>query len=325
MSSSEFQNNRSIIPTAKQIKQLCNNHGLPFPTFEPQYVSYYVDLYDKLHNAKYKYQLLLQLLEKDTNLDIEAFTMKLANKIIEDVKATAAYKELSQRPLNVKCGELPCKFNVYKGHKPEYIPFISIDMKEANFSAIRYYAPEVLYNCKCWQQFVTRYTDIPFITESKHFRQVVMGMLFKGLPSNIQKYLASVTYSALKDIINVAGAQGNDEMIIKTTPETMVTDCNKISLTLDALPSNGDWKFTSLWRIEPFFIKSIGKSQAFERRIVTHFSNMAPKEQKLAVKNISRDFKAQAYKHVIGLPFTINDRRGLKDKLPITYDSFMDF
>ena len=55
--------------------------------------------------------------------------------------------------------------------------FISFDMIKANFQALRYIDPSIVRDCETWEEYVSKFTDIPYIAAAKQVRQEVLGKL----------------------------------------------------------------------------------------------------------------------------------------------------
>ena len=53
--------------------------------------------------------------------------------------------------------------------------FISIDMRKANFSALKNYDSGIFDSVDTWEEFISRYTDNKHIINSKYIRQVILG------------------------------------------------------------------------------------------------------------------------------------------------------
>ena len=53
---------------------------------------------------------------------------------------------------------------------------MSIDLKKANFQALRYYNPDLVQNAKTYQEFIGLYDSSPLLAESKYTRQMSLFM-----------------------------------------------------------------------------------------------------------------------------------------------------
>ena len=67
--------------------------------------------------------------------------------------------------------------------------FISIDMKKANFNALRNYDASIFSNKNTWEDFLKQFTKEKYILESKNIRQAIMGKCNSGRQETYEKYL----------------------------------------------------------------------------------------------------------------------------------------
>ena len=79
------------------------------------------------------------------------------------------------------------------------------------------------------------------------------------------------------------------------------------------LPAN----MKNIWKIVPFSLVPLGFSNIFIKKNL--------KDNSIEIKNIDKDFFAQAYKYFIGKPVSPNDMKAMKDGYIITYDEPYNF
>lgn len=87
----------------------------------------------------------------------------------------------------VKYKDLPGK-DIYKPSNVGKL-FISIDMRKANFSALKFYDKSIFSNADTWEEFVGRYTENKHIVNSKYIRQVILGNCNPKRHITYEKYL----------------------------------------------------------------------------------------------------------------------------------------
>jgi hypothetical protein len=66
--------------------------------------------------------------------------------------------------------------------------FLSFDMIKANFQALRYVDPSIVFDCDTWEEFVARFSDVEYLASAKQVRQEVLGKLNGKRLAAIEKY-----------------------------------------------------------------------------------------------------------------------------------------
>jgi hypothetical protein len=66
--------------------------------------------------------------------------------------------------------------------------FVSYDMIKANFQALRYVDPSIVFDCDTWEEFVARFSDVEYLASAKQVRQEVLGKLNGKRLAAIEKY-----------------------------------------------------------------------------------------------------------------------------------------
>jgi hypothetical protein len=95
--------------------------------------------------------------------------------------------------------------------------FISIDMKQANFTSLNLYDPGIFNHAKSWAYFMCEFTDYMHIIRSKYIRQVIFGNCNPKRHITYEKYLMC---SLLPFILAVIPEEDivcftNDEIVIR--------------------------------------------------------------------------------------------------------------
>lgn len=86
--------------------------------------------------------------------------------------------------------------NIYT-HEQNGKMFLSIDMSKANFTALRHYDPNIFDGAKTYYDWVSKYTDIEFIKNTRHTRQVVFGQVKPDRQLKYEQYLMETIYKDL--------------------------------------------------------------------------------------------------------------------------------
>lgn len=161
----------------------------------------------KLFGYEEKYNNFISMIRDNFQNNEEAY-FELYNKtkddIINHIKNSKAFVLLNSDDMN----KYKCEFNIRQSdvYKLPNVgkTFISIDIRKANFSSIVHYGIEhntpfceSEYN---WTEFMSQFTSIEHIIDSKYIRQVVFGNCNPKRQVTYEKYLMSLL---LKEMIEV--------------------------------------------------------------------------------------------------------------------------
>ena len=152
-----------------------------------------------------------------------AFRNEIRNRAIEQLNSHPEVQDfknfVNNLPANQQRG-YP-KRAVYK---EPYIGkyFVSFDIRKGNFTALHHFNPDILDGCHTYDEWISQFTDIPFIQKSKHFRQSIFGKSDIGDPL-IQKYEAHLMNMVIDDIIiltpDLIRCKNADEVVYELTEE----------------------------------------------------------------------------------------------------------
>lgn len=212
--------------TEKLKERFCKDCNIPIRIFREPYFEDRILLYDSQYHTIEKWSTFIKELEKYEN-EQEYFEEynRIKDTAINDIKKSDGYNRFINHDMNefrVKHNDLPSK-DVYKpsnvGRK-----FISIDMKQANFNALKYYSEDIFDNAATWEEFISKYTDNKHIITSKYIRQVILGNCCARRQVTYEKYLMSQVLIYLLDhnmiIKDDVEVFSNDEIVIGVHDKT---------------------------------------------------------------------------------------------------------
>lgn len=181
------------------------DYNLPIQVLASPYFEYFLDLYQEDYESKSKWDRLQR--EIETRFEgkpgkyLDHFYIT-RNKIIEDIETSVEYKNFCEdKEFFTKFsnpGEV--KHDLYTGEQVNKI-FMSIDLKKANFQAIRFYNPKLIQEAKTYKEFIGLYDESELLAESKYTRQVIFGKLNAKRQIAIEKYLMYKISEEIKTII----------------------------------------------------------------------------------------------------------------------------
>ena len=287
-------------------KRFIKDYNLPISVLEEESFQYFMDLYDPLYNIKEKYKILNEAVEifGDEQTFLNAFN-KLTNLIIDDISNKDAYKKLSN-------DRVPCIYNPVKSHDistrsiyhddfvDKYI--ISIDLKHANFNSFKLYNPELVNNKETYNDFISEYTDIEYLIQSKQLRQVIFGNM---LPKKQQRIQKCIIQEICDDIINKCEGfsfdvmkAGTDEVLI-TNFSSESGDDESANLFVKIVESAVPDKYRNIIKSQKFKLKRAHPEKPF---FIKEFG-----EGKVEFKGTPVIFFPQVFKHYFNIPLTDAD------------------
>lgn len=206
-------------------KRFCKDTGAPINIYEEPYFTSRLELLDPLFNTFAEWEIYVYILKMFKNeQEYFEYYNKVKNELINNIKSKEGYKRFCEEDMYkfaIKHSGLLSKKDIYH-QENDGKTFISIDMIQANFNALRYYDPDI-FACNTWKDFVYRTaTDIYHIANSKYIRQIVLGNCNCKRQVDLEKYimdyvlgLAAYHVFGLGEVVFFS----NDEIIIKVDSE----------------------------------------------------------------------------------------------------------
>ena len=188
---------------------------------------YQLHLYENSFGSLTKWNELWQMIDKRYDGNCHAFLddyYQIRERIIQETLNNPAYQEFNNMDMsqfNVPKTNISKK-NIYNGENEGKF-FLSIDLKKANFQALRYVSPEIVKNAETYEDFIGTFTDLDYVKTSKYTRQVVFGKLNPSRHITVERFLidkvleclrSSQLYNQYTGYYNIVSLS-NDEIIIK--------------------------------------------------------------------------------------------------------------
>lgn len=249
-------------------ERFCKDCNIPLKLFKEPYFTDRLQLYDSYYNTLDKWNIFVRELEK---YKCEQYYLEEYNRVkdaaINDIKLSDGYNRLNEEDMgkySVKYKDLPSK-DIYKPSNIGKL-FISIDMRKANFSALKFYDKSIFSNADTWEEFVGRYTENKHIVNSKYIRQVILGNCNPKRQVTYEKYLMGLVLEVLIDELGYSASDiaffSNDEIVIDVRK---YEDCIRKRELIE-------WQikgyFNIPFRIELFYLRKITGTNGYYKEIV---------------------------------------------------------
>lgn len=223
------------------VNRFVSDYKLPVPiTFVEEYFFYYLNLYEGEYGALTKYNRLCDLIREKYSGKPELFLEDYYNvreNIIQTTLNNEAYKSFNTMDMSVfaiKDKPNITSNNVYNCENVGK-SFLSVDLKKANFQALKYYDPNIVLNAETYEEFIGKFTNLDYVKESKYTRQVIWGKMNPKRHITVEKYLISKVYELLDKTYHFkAVSLCNDEIVYDVTD----VDFNDLRLEIKELVKN---------------------------------------------------------------------------------------
>lgn len=253
-------------------ERFCKDCNIPLKLFKEPYFTDRLQLYDNYYNTLDKWNIFVRELEKyKCEQDYLGEYNRVKDAAINDIKLSDGYSIFNEEDMgkySVKYKDLPSK-DIYKSSNDGKL-FISIDMKKANFSALKFYDKNIFGNADMWEEFVGRYTENKHIVNSKYIRQVILGNCNPKRQVTYEKYLMGLVLEVLVEELGYSSSDivffSNDEIIINMEE---YVDCIRNRQVIE-------WEikefFNIPFKIELFYLHKISGTNGYSKEIVKNIN-----------------------------------------------------
>ena len=168
-------NRQQILESITLKKRFVKDCGLPITVFHEPYFSERLAIIDRLFGCLEKWEIFCEGLEKfhDEQEYLEHYNA-VKDAAIDHLKEKSEFEKFTNDSSYSKFQNKYPKRDVYITDNING-SFISIDMRSANFSALRRYDSALVDNKKTWEEFIAQFTSVTHIVNSKYIRQVILG------------------------------------------------------------------------------------------------------------------------------------------------------
>ena len=281
-------------------KRFCKDCNLPINLFDEPYFTQRLKALDVQFDCVKKFDTFCADLEKyDTEQEYFEYYNTVKDSVINMIKDNTEYmKFLNDDFADVRV----VTKNITLGNKNLYIEgnqdktFISIDMKKANFSALRHYSPAIFKNVETWEQYIGFFTPSEHIRNSKYIRQVILGACNPKRQITYERYLMTMLYLDIKNELDGKVSfysLGNDEIIISVAGTSV--SAKEIKAAIATCPQ----KIGELVRFEMFDLQKVGD--------YGWMKVIYDEPERVEFKTINADIYHQIVKHYWNMPITEDD------------------
>lgn len=276
-------------------KQLVKDYKFPIPVTEEPYFSHFAELMEGFYDVTEARSKLLAMCEREGSFEsVLGKTRKLIATVVDHIKGKPEYKAFQGMDMESFRGtRLPEKQALYHRDNAQRI-LIALDMKKANFQAMRAADPQLVDECTSWESFLGQFTDEPYYLDCKQIRQVIFGQLNPKRQQTIMK-------SRMGDVFNELMNLGVDErQVFSSSPDEIVIGFTPDNLDRVSTLINSNRGFEGL-HLDIFTLELAHPSKPF---FIKNHTNRA----KVDLKGIPKFYVPEVIRHLKGEPANHKDR-----------------
>lgn len=291
-------------------QRFVKDYNLPINVFDEKLFNYYIELYDFF--PREKWENLKSLIDEKYNGNVELwldYCAKVRDDAINHVMGTQKYVnfntcDLSPYKLTKNIGE-----HSYYTEATNGCRFISIDLKKANFQALKYVG---VVEEKTYDELIEKVGGDDYIKGSKYLRQVIFGKMNPGRTVTIEKYIMEKIMKYADEVLPIGFelySQNSDELVYKLNTNNFVGDIKIICPVLEKVVLN---ELNIEVRVEYVEVRKLPIVNCNDNNIDA-FVRTNLNNGETVLKKASTTFYPQIYKLWKGLP--------IEDKDLIFYDN----
>lgn len=277
-------------------KRFVRDYNVPIVVFDNPYFMERLHTIDRVLECCRDFDVFCDCLGVFENeQDYFEYYNSVKDSAINYIKENPAYDKFNKESfgVNTRCA----KRNLYS-EENDGLLFFSIDMRKANFSALRYYDEAIFGGAATWEEFIGKFTSSASIINSKYIRQVILGACNPKRHITYEHYLMGKLLDHIVATIPSVDVYslGEDEILIKVPECGCQYSKKELQEAVSTCPDNiGD-----LVRVELFELHKINGTSGWTKHIYDNCSTVT-------FKCLDAEIFHQIIKHFYKKPITKND------------------
>lgn len=285
--------------------RFAKDYNVTVPIFKEEYFMYYINLYEDYCGSLTKWNEVVKEVDEKFDGDAEQFLTNyymLKEEIIKNVKENKAFKDFEEFPINFK-KEYPAgkHKSIYNNDSTDRT-FISIDLAQGNFQAMKYICPEIFEGNETYEEWIKTYTDMDYFINSKYTRQRVFGELNPKRQMAIEKSLIANVYEDYREMFPEPEVFNADEIIFDA-------ECLE-NLNCEEFEEELFKKYGIRFHVEKFTIEAYritnNKGETIKEFFVKRFIDCGKKGYRIV--GVPLCFHAIVYKELNGQEINFTDK-----------------
>lgn len=309
-------------------RRFIKDQQLPIQMVSDEEFTYFMNLYDPLFGCWEKYKQFMYVV-KSCGGEVGYFKMisEFTSAMISAITSTHSFAVLNAKGKVVDYTPIHTQEKVGIYH-PNFCKkeMISIDIKSANFNALRSFDSDAVLGCSTYEELAKKFTEYEYVASNKQIRQVIFG---KTCPEKLQKIQKSTLDMILDNILLEypefkISVVGSDELIVYEYGGYSIAEA--YALVTACIPRYVDYIRSEIFSIEQVH----SEKHYFARRIWDAAIVTDPETESVRVehygfklpvfKSVPSLYFAQVFKSYFGLEITKEDLVFIHEGLVARFD-----
>lgn len=318
-------------------KRFISDYSLPIVVFDERYFGYYLELYERDFKALTKWNELIGVInerfQSNPYLFLDEYS-RVRDSLIQCIRTSDCYASDYE---NNKLDRFNLDFDsidsTHCRHNSLYIndfvgkTFISVDLRKANYQAMKTINPDLLQlekGSESYEEWVRKYTDLDYIVDSKYTRQVVFGNVNPKKQIKVQRWIVS---GIIREIQSSEEIKGKARLVIFNNDEAVfeVTDTDSLYKTYSLFSkivrdSGADCNLTAFFLDMGHFLVSGEHLYVYMKKVL-----VTNAKQSYHLYNCPNFYHAQVYKLINRMDVEENDLKFYFNGQIATFDERLVF
>lgn len=259
-------------------ERFCKDCNIPLRLYKDPYFTLRLILYNKFYDTLDKWNIFVDELKKYNNEQeyLEEYN-KVKDAAILSIKESEAYQKFNVEDMNkfsVIHKNLPGK-DIFKPSNDGKV-FVSIDMRKANFSSLKYYgdciSKSMFKNVSMWEEFISYFTTNKHIMNSKYIRQVILGNCNPKRHITYEKYIMDQVLTSMEEyrMEDMIVFFSNDEIVYDLTSMCETNKLYKLYYVKELIEQKMEEEFAIPFKVELFSLHKIHGTDGYVKRIYNY-------------------------------------------------------
>lgn len=272
-------------------KRFAKDMNIPVTIFDNPYFLQRLWIINLLHDCVEQFESFCSEMEGFRDADeYFAFYNEVKEDIIQQLRSNKAFVEFNTRPFpQIDSFK---KQNLYAQTNDGKL-FVSIDLKQANFSIMRMFDRRIFDNEPTWKSYVAMFTESEHIQNSKYIRQVILGACNPGHQIQAQRYYMGILAG------DIAGKLPNVNIYSVNVDEILIEVDEASDFDMRQLVDVIDKSFLgSCVKVQRFYLRKLKGIDGYYKR---------PIDGDIEIKGVNGELYHQVVKYLFKQPIVEDD------------------
>lgn len=270
---------------------------MPITIFDNPYFSERLRILNPFHKCINSFDVFCNdLIAINSEKEYFEYYNSVKERIIQDIRNQPSFQSFVNKLIEKDSCNRFQKQNLFSDNNHGKT-FVSIDLKQANFTILHMYDPEIFNGCNTWYDYISGYTDFEHIRTSKYIRQVVLGACNPGRQIHFEEIVMKDLAQKLIDrfpTINIYSVNV-DEILVEI-------DHGSDQVTISGIHDFIDKSFLSeKVKVDSFILRKLNGIEGYVK------VRIGDPDKEVEFKCINGEIYHQLLLHYMDMPISEND------------------